>query len=54
MDAPGQDWLNKLVQEAKDLEENIKKKCLLRAKHEGLDYDERLKDPKNEYFNNLA
>jgi hypothetical protein len=25
----------------------------LRAKHEGLDFDERLKDPKNEYYNNL-
>jgi len=24
-----------------------------RAKHEGLDLDERLTDPKSEYFNNL-
>ena len=29
-------------------------KCVLRAKHEGLDFDERLKDPKNEYFNNIG
>ena len=28
-------------------------KCVLRAKHEGMDFDERLKDPKSEYFDNL-
>ena len=27
--------------------------CVKRAKHEGLDFDERLKNPKNEYYNNL-
>lgn len=25
----------------------------MRAKHEGMDFDERVKDPKSEYFNNL-
>lgn len=28
-------------------------KCVLRAKHEGLDLDERIKDSKSEYYNNL-
>ena len=42
-----------IVNRAKDLDKKIREKCLLRAKHEGLDLDERLKDPKNEYYNNL-
>ena len=29
-------------------------KCVQRAKHEGLDMDERLKDKKSEYFENLG
>jgi len=36
------------------LEKQILEKGVLRAKHEGLDLDERLADPKSEYFNNLA
>jgi hypothetical protein len=35
------------------LEKQILEKGVLRAKHEGLDLDERLADPKSEYFNNL-
>ena len=31
----------------------MREKGVLRAKHEGLDLDERLTDPKSEYFNNL-
>lgn len=54
MEAPVHDWLESLVQEAKTLEEKILEKCVLRAKHEGLDLDERIKDPKSEYFNNVA
>eukprot|EP00347_Sterkiella_histriomuscorum_P011168 403373493 len=41
-----------LVQE-KELERKVREKCVKRAEHEGLQHDERLKDPKNEYFNNL-
>jgi len=53
MNAPGHDWFNELITQARDKERNIIAKCLLRSKHEGLDLDERLKDPKSEYFNNL-
>lgn len=35
------------------LDKQVREKCLLRAKHEGLDLDERLSDPKNEYYNKL-
>jgi len=42
-----------MMDEARDLEKQIKEKGVLRAKHEGLDLDERLNDPKSEYFNNL-
>ena len=45
--------MNQLMDEARDLEKQIKEKGVLRAKHEGLDLDERLNDPKSEYFNNL-
>jgi len=54
MEAPGHDWLETKVKEARELEGKIMEKCLLRGKHEGLDHDERLKDPKSEYFENLA
>jgi len=53
MSAPNHPWLEQMVNQAKELEKKILEKCVLRAKHEGLDYDERLKDPKNEYFDNL-
>ena len=36
-----------------DLYKKVKEKCVLRAKHEGLDEEPRLKDEKSEYFNNL-
>lgn len=42
-----------LVKEAIDLDKKVREKGVLRAKHEGLDLDERLTDPKNEYFENL-
>ena len=45
--------LQAIIDQAKNLEKQIKEKGVLRAKHEGLDLDERLTDPKNEYFNNL-
>lgn len=54
MEAPGHAWLESKVEEAKNLEEKILEKCLQRAKHEGLDLDERIKDPKSEYFNNVG
>ena len=54
MEAPGHDWLETKVEEARALEQKILDKCLQRAKHEGLDLDERIKDPKSEYFNNVA
>ncbi len=51
--SPHLQYMNQLMDEAKDLEKQIKEKGVLRAKHEGLDLDERLNDPKSEYFNNL-
>ncbi len=39
--------------EAQELDKKIREMCVLRAKHEGMDHDERLADPKSEYFNNL-
>ena len=36
-----------------EVDKSIREKAVLRAKHEGLDFDERLKDPKNEYYKNL-
>lgn len=53
IDAPNHNWIHALIHNAKELERKIKEKCILRAKHEGMDYDERLKDPKSEYFENL-
>jgi len=53
MSAPGHEWLEKKVNEAKELEGKILEKCVLRAKHEGLDLDERLQDPKSEYYKDL-
>lgn len=52
--AEGHPWLENQIQKAKDLEKKIMEKCLLRAKHEGMDFDERIKDPKSEYFNDLG
>ncbi len=54
MEAPQHDWLETKVNEAKQLEAKILEKCILRAKHEGLDLDERIQDPKSEYHNNLG
>ena len=51
--SPHLQYMNQLMDEARDLEKQIKEKGVLRAKHEGLDLDERLNDPKSEYFNNL-
>ena len=53
MKAEGHQWLQTKVEEAIDLDKKIREKCVLRAKHEGMDYDERIKDKKSEYFNNL-
>lgn len=53
MKAEGHQWLEEQVDKAIELEKDIREKCLLRAKHEGMDFDERIKDPKSEYFNNL-
>ena len=53
INAPGHPWLETMIQKAKDIEGKILEKSVLRAKHEGLESDERLKDPKSEYFNNL-
>lgn len=50
MSAPGHPWLENMVQQAKDTEKKILEKCELRAVHEGLDHDERIKDPKSEYY----
>jgi hypothetical protein len=38
----------------KKLQVKVKEKCLLRAQHEGLDKEERVTDPKSEYYNDLA
>ncbi|TNV71137.1 hypothetical protein FGO68_gene10196 [Halteria grandinella] len=46
-------WIQQILDQAKGLEAQIKEKGVLRAKHEGLDLDERLSDPKSEYYNNL-
>ena len=54
MSTPGNDFLQGKLNEAKDLEDKVLKKCEERVKHEGLDLDERLKDPKSEYYNNPA
>lgn len=51
--SPHLQYMNQMMDEARDLEKQIKEKGVLRAKHEGLDLDERLNDPKSEYFNNL-
>ena len=45
--------INGLLEEVCKLEEEIKVKALERAKHEGLDKDERLKKPGDQYFNDL-
>jgi hypothetical protein len=42
-----------MINGAKELDRKIREMCVKRAKHEGMDFDERLKDPKNEYFENL-
>ena len=42
-----------LLDEAKELEEEIKSKALERAKHEGLDKEKRLRDKEDEYYNDL-
>ena len=42
--------LNRLLTEAKDLEKRVRLKSVERGKLEGLENDERLKDPNDEYF----
>ena len=42
MNAKGHPWVEQLVNEAINLDKQIREKSLLRAKHEGLDLDERL------------
>lgn len=46
-------WIQNVLDDSKRLLDQIKEKSVQRAKHEGLDLDERLADPKSEYFNNL-
>jgi hypothetical protein len=45
--------LNQDIVDAEKIEEDVLKKSAERAKHEGLDKDPRLKDPKDLYYNNL-
>jgi len=52
MTTPRNDFLQGKLNEAKVLEQNMLEKCTQRVKHEGLDLDERLKDPKSEYYQN--
>ena len=42
-----------LIIKAKELDLKIKVKSVLRAKYEGLDQDERFKNPNSKYFGNL-
>ena len=51
--APHHPEINDMLEEVSKMEEDIKSKALERAKHEGLDKDERLKKPGDAYFNNL-
>ncbi len=53
MSAPGHPWVEEKVEGAKELEKKILEKCVMRGKHEGFDLDERVKDPKSEYYNNI-
>jgi len=54
IDASFHEELNTLVLDAKDLEAQIESKSLERAKVEQLDKHPRLKDPNDEYFNDLS
>lgn len=54
IEAPHHPELSMLLDEAKELEDEIKEKALARAKVEGLDKDKRLQDPNDEYFNDLG
>jgi E3 ubiquitin-protein ligase MYCBP2 len=53
MDAPHCPVINHEIVESIKIEEDIKKKSLERAKHEGIDKDERLKDPNDPYYNKI-
>jgi len=54
MEAEDHQWFNNYITQAKEMEKKVMDKCILRAKHEGLDLDERLQDPKSEYHNDLG
>ena len=53
IEAPHHPEIKKLLEEASKLEEDIMGKALERAKHEGLDKEERLQKEGDEYYNNL-
>lgn len=45
--------ISKIMNEINTFELEVQKKALLRVKHEDLDKDPRLKDPNDEFYNNL-
>lgn len=53
LQAPHHPEINDMLEEVSKMEEDIRSKALERAKHEGLDKDERLKKPGDPYFNDL-
>jgi E3 ubiquitin-protein ligase MYCBP2 len=53
IEAPHHPEISMLLEEAQELEEDIRKKALERAKHENLHKEKRLQDPNDEYYNNL-
>lgn len=53
IEAPHNPQIADMLEEVSKLEEDIRGKALERAKHEGLDKDERLKKPDDQYFNDL-
>jgi len=53
IDAPHCPVINTEITESIKIEDDIKKKSFERAKFEGIDKHERLKDPNDPYFNKL-
>ena len=53
MNAPHCPLLHKELQEGKNIEEDVIKRAVERAKHEGIDKDKRLSDPNDNYYNNM-
>ena len=49
----GDQYLKNTLDNYKQLMLKVKEKCVQRAKHEGMDKDEILKDPKKGYLNNI-